>query len=119
MKKRFLSAALALAVAGSWAFYPKAAEPAGYMMVVGRIETGLGGDVTVTTLSSDGQRTEAAVTWTKPRYRITELRQAEVAKLNQLRQNGWRVVNTTSLPISISSEGGLQAFETTYLLEKP
>ncbi len=37
MKKVFLSAALALAVAGSWAFYPKApAEPGGYMMLVSR-----------------------------------------------------------------------------------
>ena len=35
MKKVFLSTGLALAVAGSWAFYPKAGEPSGYMMVIG------------------------------------------------------------------------------------
>ena len=119
MKKVFLSAALTLAVAGSWAFYPKEAEPPGYMMVIGKCEMGFGGDVVVTTISSDGQRTEAAVSLTKPKYRITDLHQAELVKLNQLRQNGWRVINTTSLPTSTTSGGSIAAFETTYLLERP
>ena len=119
MKKVFLPAALALAVAGSWAFYPKAAaEPAGYMMVVSSIPLA-GGNITLTTFTSDGQRVENLVPLTKLRYRFADLHTAEVLKLNKLRREGWRVISTSSIPISTSSEGSISSTETTYVLEKP
>ena len=58
MKKMFLSAALALAVAGSWAFYPKAAEPTGYMMVISSCAYKDSGLITIT---PDGKSETVAI----------------------------------------------------------
>ncbi len=59
MKKVFLSAALALAVAGSWAFYPKAAEPPARMMVVGSmVINGYGAEATLSTISPTGEQAD-------------------------------------------------------------
>ena len=118
MKKVFLSAALALAVAGSWAFYPKAAaEPAGYMMVVSNVSLS-GSDITLNTFTSDGQRAETLVPSTKMRYRFTDMHSAEVLKLNQLRREGWRVISTSSIPTSTGDGGIIFSTETTFVLEK-
>ena len=113
MKKVFLSAALALAVAGSWAFYPKApAEPGGYMMVVGRLYDN---NILVATITSDGQYGEDTAPITKLKYINRDMHKAQLLKLNQLRQNGWRVVTTAST----GTANGNGNDETTYLLEKP
>jgi hypothetical protein len=116
MKKVLLSVALALAVAGSWAFYPKApAEPTGYMMVVGK---SFGNDITMTVITSDGQYTETGVPVTKLKYRSEDLHKAVLLQLNQLRQSGWRVVNTAAITTS-GGNGGSVSYETTYLLDRP
>ena len=109
---------MALAVAGSWAFYPKvAAGPAGYMMVVSNASLS-GSDITLNTFTSDGQRVETLVPSTKMRYRFTDLHSAEVLKLNQLRREGWRVISTSSIPTSTGDGGIIFSTETTYVLEK-
>jgi hypothetical protein len=56
MKKVLLSAALGLAAAGSWAFYPKAADQLGYMMVIGRFSgSGFAQPGELLVVSPDGQ----------------------------------------------------------------
>ena len=112
MKKAFLSAALALVAAGSWAFYPKAAEPGGYMMVVG---SSYNNNISVITITSDGQHTEALTQLTKLKYLSQDKHKAELLKLNQLQQSGWRVVSMTATLVG----NGYNTPETTYLLEKP
>ena len=95
MKKVFLSVALALAVAGSWAFYPKAAaEPGGYMMVVGRL-SGRGNGLQL--IAVDGQLTSQPLAEKGlNEASLLALHQAEAVALNRLRANGWEVVSTYS-----------------------
>ena len=113
MKKAFLLASLALVVASSWAFYPKAAaEPGGYMMIVGKIYDN---NIYVTTTTSDGQYTDATTPIIKLKYMNENLHKAELLKLNELRQSGWRVVSTTAILMGTARS----TLETTYLLEKP
>ena len=54
MKKVFLSTALALAVAGSWAFHSKTAEPSGNMMVISNVSIGFDAQATIITVGPDG-----------------------------------------------------------------
>ena len=120
MKKVFLSAALALAVAGSWAFYPKAAaEPMGYMMVISRFSgSAFGGKNTLSTISPDGQiqtqETDAkSGTINKVANSLDQMHFNELKKINELRLQGWQVVNSTQ-----NSVGGGAITETIYLLDK-
>ena len=121
MKKVFLSAALALAVAGSWAFYPKApADTTGYMMVIGTGRTsGLASyTAAVTVVQSDGeQQTQEVDTKILNRKNavtgFVDLHKAELTKVNQLAAQGWRVISVTQ---GNSFQGVIN--ETTYLLEK-
>jgi hypothetical protein len=119
MKKVFVSAALALAVAGSWAFYPKAAEPGGYMMVVSRFTgTGFGGKNTLSTISPDGQiQTQEADAKSgsinKVANSFDQMHLSELKKINELKLQGWRVVNSTQ-----NSVGNGAITETIYVLDK-
>ena len=119
MKKVFLSAALALAVAGSWAFYPKAAEPTGYMMVIGSATfSGFTSKAEVTLVTPDGKATVEDVdarngSAKKVTESLTVLHQAEMKKLNELKQQGWKIVQTTSQTISPPA-----MLTTTYVLER-
>ena len=120
MKKVFLSVALALAVAGSWAFYPKAAaEPGGYMMVISRFTgTGFSGKNTLSVVAPDGQiqtqETDVkAGNVIKVANSFDQMHLSELKKINELRLQGWRVVNSTQNSVS-----GGAITETIYLLEK-
>ncbi|MFD1470018.1 hypothetical protein ACFQ48_17450 [Hymenobacter caeli] len=106
MKKLFLSATLLLVAAGTWAFYPKAAEPGGYMMVIGRESHGY----SIITISPSGETSIQPVTKTKQDAEFA-LRKAEILKVNDLKQNGWKVINTTTHSVP-------GYFEEVYLLEK-
>ena len=116
MKKVFLFAALALAVAGSWAFYPKADGPTGYMMVVSRFSgSAFSAKISLSTISPDGQvQTKDYDAKTGSTNKVTgsfdQLHHIETQKLNELRQTGWRLVSThQSTSVSL---------ETTFILEK-
>ena len=120
MKKVFFSAALALAVAGSWAFYPKApAEASGYMMVVSRFSgTSFGGKNTLTAISPDGQiqtqETDAkAGSLNKLSNSFDQMHLNELKKINELRAQGWQVINSTQ-----NTVGSGVITETIYLLDK-
>ncbi|GAB3582824.1 hypothetical protein [Hymenobacter daeguensis] len=105
MKKVVLSAALALAVAGSWAFYPKQASQDAYMQLSASLVNGKGSLIET---SPDGQVTEVAV----KEANLVTARSKVIIELNRLRQNGWRVVQLTSrAPVPA-------VLEETYLLEK-
>lgn len=116
MKKIFPFAALLLAAAGSWAFYPKAAESQGYMMVVSRFTgNGFSAKIIVSTIAPDGQiQTEEHDAKTGTRDKMTnsfdQLHVVETRKLNELRQTGWRVVS--------SHQSTSVSLETTFVLEK-
>jgi hypothetical protein len=114
MKKVFLSAALALAVAGSWAFYPKAtAESGGYMMLTAYSFDGRG---TIVTTAPDGK------------VSIVQIKEADaplaraktLLKLNELRRDGWQVVQMTDPNSPQTSNGSYydNSFNEKYLLEK-
>ena len=120
MKKVFLSAALALAVAGSWAFYPKApADASGYMMVIGRFSgSAFGGKNTLSTISPDGQiQTQEADaksdTLNKVANSFDQMHLNELKRITELRLQGWHVVNSTQYSV-----GGGAIAETIYLLDK-
>lgn len=120
MKKLFLSVALALAVAGSWAFYPKAPADSGYMMVIGNAHpSGLVSyTATITVVQPNGeQQTQEVDTKSSSRKSIIngflDLHKAELLKVNQLAAQGWQIVSVTQ---SNSFQGTFNA--TNYLLEK-
>ena len=121
MKKIIPFAALLLAAAGSWAFYPKTAEPQGYMMItgVGRA-AGLGAfNASLTVTSPTGEQVteeldgKAFGTSKSISAGFIGLHQAELRKINQYVQQGWRVVGVTQ---NNSYQGAVN--ETTYLLSK-
>lgn len=121
MKKVFLPVALSLAVAGSWAFYPKApAEATGYMMVIGSATfSGFTSKAEVTVVTPDGKATVEDVdarngSAKKVTESLTVLHQAELKKLNELKRDGWRIVQTTSQTISPPA-----MLTTTYVLDRP
>ena len=115
MKKILILAALSLAAAGSWAFFPKAAEPSGYMMVIGRVYTGYS-IIVVNPTSETVTKVIDPKNYGTP-YKSdladTELRKAEISKINELKQEGWKVVS-----MSVHSSQSLVYREDVYLLEK-
>jgi hypothetical protein len=118
MKKTVLSVALALVAVGSWAFYPKADSPSGYMMVVGSATfAGFTSKAEVTVVTPDGKATVEEVDARNGSYKkitesLTFLHQAELKKLNELKQQGWTITQTTSQTISPPA-----MLTTTYVLE--
>ena len=115
MKKMFLFAALALIAAGSWAFYPKTAEPSGYMMVTSSNFL----DYSITIISPSGKLVNQVVdskTHLSAKQIVTanqELRKAEISKINELKQAGWKVISASMRPNGFSGFG-----DYVYLLEK-
>ena len=111
----FLFAALALVTAGSWAFYPKAAEPSRYMMVTSSNYP----DYSITIISPSGELINQVVD--SKRYLSTkqivtdyqELHKAEISKINELKQAGWKVISASMRPTGFSGSG-----DYVYLLEK-
>ena len=115
MKKMFLFAALAFVAAGSWAFYPKAAEPSGYMMVTSSNFL----DYSITIISPSGELVNQVVdskAHSSARQAVTanqELRKAEISKINELKRAGWKVISASMRPNGFSGSG-----DYVYLLEK-
>ena len=114
MKKVILSAALALAVAGSWAFYPKApAEPGGYMMLKSQyVASGFSAKVIFSVYAADGTIEKEEIppfkvgTGDKALDGLEALRVKELKKLNEYRKKGWKLKETMQ-----------SGFETIYVLE--
>ncbi len=114
MKKLSLSAALVLAVAGSWAFYPKASPKAlgGIMMLVGHL-SGRVNELQI--IAPDGQTTSQPLT----EKHITDasilaLHKAELVELNRLKAEGWEVIETNNA----HAAAGIIMYEDTYLLRR-
>lgn len=119
MKKVFLSLALVLAVVSAWAFYPKAPQTSGFMMVISRFSgAGFSSKGTVIVIPPDGQaQTQEVETKTGSLNKVSgsldQLSIAELKTLNELRATGWRL--KTSTPVVLGS-GAIT--ETVYILEK-
>ena len=115
MKKMFLFAALALVAAGSWAFYPKAAEPSGYMMVTSSNFPGY----SITIISPSGELVNQVVdpkSYSSAKQIVTanqKLYKAEISKINELKQAGWKVISA-----SMHSNDLIKPGDYVYLLEK-
>ena len=125
MKKMFLPAALALAVASSWAFYPKApVEPSGYMMVISSVAAGSvfsGITATITTVAPDGSEKQQPVEFKRSSAKkvaesLQDVQVASLAKVNEYVRNGWHLVNST--PSALTSQGNTIVYQNVYLLEK-
>ena len=119
MKKLFLLPLLGLVALSSWAFYPKAAAPAGYLMVVGSGRPGKTNHAEITIFQPDGRRQvqplpDIPVSKEGPSPSgAVEVHHAEVLALNKLYAQGWRLVNMTQ-----STVGSGASTETVYLLER-
>ena len=121
MKKVFLSAALAIAVAGSWAFYPKSPPADGYMMVVSSISGGFNAQAFITVVSPDGTRQETEVDFRKGSGKklasnTTDVHVAALAAINTLARQGWHVVSTA--PGGLVGGGSTITSQVVYVLEK-
>jgi hypothetical protein len=121
MKKVFLSAALALAVAGSWAFYPNTApSTTGYLMVVGSGRPGNKSYVPeIVTIQPDGKQQVQRLTSIKVGTdRATTdiavaLHNAELLRVNTLAAQGWRLVSVAQSTVGVGA-----TTETVYMMER-
>ena len=121
MKKVFLSAALALAVAGSWAFYPKAAEQGGNMMVISNVSLGFDAQASIITVGPDGSQKEKAIEFSKGSAKrvaanMTEVHRAALAVINEQARNGWHLVSIA--PSGLANAGNTFFSQNVYVLEK-
>jgi hypothetical protein len=121
MKKVFLSVALALAVVGSWAFYPKSEGPAGTMMVISNLSFGLNAQASVVTIAPDGTQKEKEVDFSRGGAKqmaanTTVVHKVALAAITEQTRNGWHVVST--VPTSVTSGGTTNFIQTIYVLEK-
>ncbi|MBF9239141.1 hypothetical protein I2I05_17185 [Hymenobacter sp. BT683] len=113
MKKAFLAAALALAVAGSWAFAPNENQPGTYMQLDAYNVDGRG---TLIITAADGK-----VNMIQVKEADAPLgRSKTLLKLNELRHDGWQVVQMTDRNTPSTTNGNYynNTFSETYLLEK-
>ena len=124
MKKVILSAALTLVIVGSWAFYPKAADPTtgSNMMVIGNFTlNGFSADANVTTITAEGQLSEKPVevkirSSEKVASGFVEVQRGALAKVNELSRAGWHLVSAA--PNNYSRSGTTSVVQTIYVLEK-
>ena len=121
MKKLLLFAALGLAAAGSWAFYPSAAPTAGYLMVIGSGRPGTTSSVPeITVIQPNGERQVQQLpaikigTERNSTAAAIELHRTELLKINALVAQGWRVAHVTQSTVGVGA-----TTETVYLLERP
>lgn len=120
MKKLVLFAALGLTAAGSWAFYPNAAAPGGYLMVIGSGRPGPSSDVPeVTVIQPNGDAQVQQLTTIKvgternTTAAAVALHRAELLKVNSLVAQGWRVAHVTQSTVGVGA-----TTETVYMLER-
>ncbi len=100
MKKVFLAAALALAVAGSWAFYPKAVTTTKTMMIVGTYPTPSWRHSYLTIITPEGIETTTELDVSKAdegklldqvRRIHTIIKGATLTAVNKYQQDGWEL----------------------------
>ena len=121
MKKSFLFTGLLAVTVSSWAFYPKAAEPAGYTMIIGSAKlAGFSYEADVITITPDGlQQAQDVDIKTGSARKLTaslaELRKAELIKVNQLTSQGWHLVSVA--PNNVGGDHGMIS-QMVYILEK-
>jgi hypothetical protein len=120
MKKALFLLTLCLTAIGSWAFYPRAAAPKGYLMLIGSGRVGASSGVPeLTTVWPDGHREVQALPNIKTGTERTstmaavELHQAEVLRLNALYAQQWRLVSVAQSTVGVGA-----ITETVYVLEK-
>jgi hypothetical protein len=119
MKKISLAVTLLLVVVGSWAFYPKAPAEPGYMQLSVRVS--YSGKPSLVAIAPDGEETSYTLdSKSKP---TRSLQSQALVKLNELRSQGWTVVQMTSnenyvLDANHPLLSPDRAFRETYLLEK-
>lgn len=120
MKKVLLLLALSLLALGAWAFYPQAAAPKGYLMLIGSGRAGASSGVPeLTTVWPDGRREVQTLPKIKTgtdrntTMAAVELHQAEVLKLNSLYAQQWRLVSVAQSTVGVGA-----ITETIYVLEK-
>ena len=122
MKKLLLPVALTLTAVGSWAFYPKATEPTGYMMIISNPHRGgFGSGLMITTVAPDGSQQEQTIKvksglFTNLTEVSVEVHKAELAVLNTYIRSGWQLVSAT--PSTLMDTGPAAGYQTVYLLEK-
>lgn len=120
MKKLLLFGALGLAAAGSWAFYPNAAAPGGYLLVVGSGRAGSdSASPEITIVQPDGRQQVQRLTNIRigpERYSTaaaTALHRAELLTINKLVAQGWRVAHVAQSTVGVGA-----TTETVYMLER-
>ena len=120
MKKFLLFGALSLAAAGSWAFYPNAAAPTGYLLVVGSGRAGSDSAAPeITVIQPDGRQQVQRLTDIRigtERYSTaaaTAVHRAELLAINKLVVQGWRVAHIAQSTVGVGA-----TTETIYLLER-
>jgi hypothetical protein len=113
-KKLLLGFALLLTALASGAFYPKPADESGYMTVTLYINGNGRGDIVVTT--PDGAFTSQDLGRIKS---TAHMRGQTLLKVNELRRQGWQVVQMTpNHVIGTFASGTNTYYEDVYLLEK-
>ena len=121
MKKVFLSVALALILASSWAFYPNTSEPIGYMMIIGSAKlAGFSYEADVITITPDGSQQAQDIdlktgSTRKLTASLAELRKAKLNQVNQLNKQGWHLVSVA--PNNVGGDRGMIS-QMVYVLEK-
>ncbi|RTQ49230.1 hypothetical protein EJV47_13875 [Hymenobacter gummosus] len=114
MNKALLAAALLLTVLACWAFYPKPVDETGYMTVTLYINGSSRGDLVVT--APDGTVTAQDLGRQKS---LTQMRGLLLVKVNELRRQGWQVVQMAPNRIIGTFASGTDTYyEDVYLLEK-
>ena len=121
MKKVFLSTALALAVAGSWAFHSKTAEPSGNMMVISNVSIGFDAQATIITVGPDGSQKEKSIDFSKGSAKkvaanMTAVHKATLAIINEYTRNGWHSVSVA--PSGLTGAGTTFFTQNVYVLSK-
>ena len=119
VKKILISAALTLAVVGSWAFHPKATKSTDYMMLIGTATFASSSPkVEVTVIEPSGRANTTSVDGFGAITRsvtesLTLLHQTELKKLNELKGQGWTIAHINAQTICQPS-----ILKTTYVLDR-
>lgn len=121
MKKLTLFVVLLVVAASSWAFYPKASEAPGSMMVISRISLGFDARASIVTVNPDGTQQEKEVDYRRVTAKqmaanMTEVHKAALLTVNQYQVQGWRIVS--AVPNEILQGGNTVFSQTIYILEK-
>ncbi|SHI66582.1 hypothetical protein SAMN02745146_1330 [Hymenobacter daecheongensis DSM 21074] len=121
MKKLLPLAALSLAAVGSWAFYPKPADPAGTMMVISNMSFGLDAQASIIIIAPDGTQKEKEIDFSRGSAKrmaanTTVVHKAALSTVNEYTRAGWHVVS--SAPTAISQTGTTIFSQNIYVLEK-